>query len=89
VVAYELIAGTLPYEMDGHTSAEMLRSIIAEPARALDSTGAVKAGHPAVAFFGRALAKSPEQRFGSAAEMADAMRALVDALRTSDSESAR
>jgi hypothetical protein len=67
----------------------MLRSIIAEPARALDSTGAVEAGHPAVAFFERALAKSPEQRFGSAAEMAEAMRTLVEALRISDSQSAR
>ena len=89
VVAYELLAGTLPYDMDGHTSAEILRAIIAEPARTLDSTGAVKDGHPAVAFFERALAKSPEQRFGSAAEMADAMRAVVEALRISDSQAAR
>ena len=89
VVAYELLAGTLPYDMDGHTSAEVLRTIIAEPARTLDSTGAVKAGHPAVAFFERALAKSPEQRFGSASEMADAMRAVVDALKSSDSQAVR
>jgi hypothetical protein len=35
------------------------------------------------------LAKSPEQRFGSAAEMADAMRAVVETLKISDSQAAR
>ena len=79
VVAYELLANRLPYDMEGQTSAEMLRSIIAEPARGIDSLGIVGADHPAVPFFERALAKDPEQRFGSAAEMADALRALVGA----------
>ena len=77
VVAYELLANRLPYDMEGQTSAEMLRSIIAEPARGIDALGIVEAGHPAVAFFERALAKDPEMRFGSAAEMADALRALA------------
>ena len=79
VVAYELLANRLPYDMEGQTSAEMLRSIIAEPARGIESLGIVGADHPAVPFFERALAKDPEQRFGSAAEMADALRALVGA----------
>jgi len=77
VVAYELLANRLPYDMEGQTSAEMLRSIIAEPARGIDALGIVEAGHTAVAFFERALAKDPEQRFGSAAEMADALRVLA------------
>ena len=55
----------------------MLRSIIAEPALRIDALGIVDADHPAVAFFERALAKDPEQRFGSAAEMADALRTLA------------
>ena len=79
VVAYELLANRLPYDMEGQTSAEMLRSIIAEPARGIDALGIVGSDHPAVPFFERALAKDPEQRFGSAAEMADALRALVGA----------
>ena len=77
VVAYELLANRLPYDMEGQTSAEMLRSIIAEPARGIDALGIVEAGHPAVTFFERALAKDPESRFSSAAEMADALRALA------------
>lgn len=87
VVAYELLAGRLPYDMDDQTSAENLRTIIAEPAIRLDSTGVVEAGHVAVGFFERALAKSPEHRFDSAAEMADAMRELVEALKSSGSPS--
>ena len=77
VVAYELLANRLPYDMEGQTSAEMLRSIIAEPARGIDALGIVEAGHPAVAFFERALAKDPESRFSSAAEMAEALRTLA------------
>ena len=77
VVAYELLANRLPYDMEGQTSAEMLRSIIAEPARSIDALGIVEAGHPAVTFFERALAKDPESRFSSAAEMAESLRALA------------
>jgi serine/threonine-protein kinase len=77
VVAYELLANRLPYDMEGQTSAEMLRSIIAEPARGIDALGIVEAGHPAVTFFERALAKDPESRFRSAAEMAESLRALA------------
>ncbi|MCX5641076.1 MAG: serine/threonine-protein kinase [Planctomycetota bacterium] len=89
VVAYELLANKLPYDMDGHTSAEILRAIIAEPSMPLDATGIVEAGHPAVAFFERALSKEPELRFSSATEMADAMLALVETLKTSRSQDAR
>jgi serine/threonine protein kinase len=77
VVAYELVANRLPYDLHGQTSAETLRAIIAEPALAIDVVGAVPAGHPAVEFFRRALEKSPEARFTSAHEMSAALRALA------------
>ena len=77
VVAYELVANRLPYDLHGQTSAETLRAIIAEPALAIDAVGAVPAGHPAVEFFRRALEKSPEARFASAHEMSAALRALA------------
>jgi serine/threonine-protein kinase len=77
VVAYELVANRLPYDLHGQTSAETLRAIIAEPALAIDVVGAVPAGHPAVDFFRRALEKSPEARFTSAHEMSAALRALA------------
>ena len=89
VVAFELLANRLPYDLDGQTSAEVLRSIIAEPAVAIESTGVVPAGHPARAFFARALAKDPADRFSSAAEMAEALRALAASLTPSRSKAAR
>ena len=89
VVAYELAANRLPYDLSGQTSAETLRAIIAEPALRLDAGGAVPPGHAAVAFFDRALAKSPESRFSTAHEMAAALRQLADAFRPSRGQDAR
>ena len=81
VVAYELLANRMPYDFDGQTSAEKLRTIIAEPAIGIESTGAVPAGHPACAFFVKALAKDPADRFQAASEMASGFRDLAHAMR--------
>jgi serine/threonine-protein kinase len=89
VVAFELLANRLPYDLEGQTSAEVLRSIIAEPAVSIDAIGVVPPGHPAQAFFARALAKDPVDRFSSASEMAAALRALAASLRPSRSRAAR
>jgi len=80
VVAYELLSGRLPYEIDGLTSAEVLRAIVAAPALGIDEAGAVPAGHPACAFFARALAKDPAERHESAADMAAELRSVADAI---------
>ena len=81
VVAFELLANRMPFDFEGQTSAEKLRTIIAEPAIAIDATGAVGTGHPACAFFAKALSKDPADRFESAAAMAAGFRVLADAMR--------
>jgi serine/threonine protein kinase len=81
VVAFELLANRMPFDFDGQTSAEKLRTIIAEPAIGLESTGAVEPGHPACAVFKKALSKDPADRFQSADEMAAAFRSLEGAMR--------
>jgi len=79
VVAYELLAGRMPYDFGGQTAAEMLRTIIAEPAMPFSSASGVDAGHPAHEFFERALAKDPDDRFQSAADMAAGLVLLSQA----------
>ena len=89
VVAFELFANRLPYDLDGQTSVEMLRTIIAEPAVRLDAACGVASNHPGVAFFERALAKDPTARFTSAHEMASAIRDLAAALRSGAASAGR
>jgi serine/threonine protein kinase len=80
VVAYELLAGRMPYDLDGLTSAEVLRAIVAAPALGIDEAGAVPAGHAACAFFARALAKDPADRHACAEDMAAELRAVAGAI---------
>jgi serine/threonine protein kinase len=80
VVAYELLTGRLPYDFSGQTAAEMLRTIIAEPARSPVADLGVEAGHPLCAFFERALAKDPAARYDSAQDMAAALVLLCPAI---------
>lgn len=89
VVAFELFANRLPYDLDGQTSVEVLRTIIAEPAVRLDEACGVPADHPGVAFFERALAKEPSARFASAHEMAAALRQFAAAVRGGAASGAR
>ena len=76
VVAFELLSGHLPYDIDGQTSAEVLRAVIAEPARPLSSVMELPEGFSADAFFAKALAKDPADRFATAHEMSAALSEL-------------
>ncbi len=71
VIAYELLSGHLPY--DGRSLPELLRQHVELPVpelrlHVLVSTRCLDA------FVRRAMAKTPEQRFQSSAELADAFR---------------
>jgi serine/threonine-protein kinase len=89
VVAYELVANRMPYDIAGQTSAETLRSIIAEPAVPASVAAELEPGHPADAFFARALAKDPKDRFASAHEMSFALADLAQRFSGASSRSAR
>ncbi|MBN1772504.1 MAG: serine/threonine protein kinase, partial [Deltaproteobacteria bacterium] len=73
VMLYEMVTGKLPFT--GRDSTEVLTRVLSEPfpsARALDESIA-----PALDdAIGRATARRREQRFGSAAEFAEALRPL-------------
>jgi serine/threonine protein kinase len=74
IVLYELIAGRRPYR--GTTIEDLLRALVAgEP-------DPIRSAYPQAppdleAFFARALAKDPQQRFASAGEMAQAFARLT------------
>jgi serine/threonine protein kinase len=89
VVAYELMAGRMPHDFGGQTSAETLRTIIAEPAVPASVAAGLEPGHPADGFFSRALAKDPKDRFASAHEMSFALGELAQRFNGPSSRSAR
>lgn len=74
VTVYQMATGVLPY--DGRSAPEIVVSIMSRPPRPIAE---VTPHAPAAlgSFVTRALARQPWERFGSAAEMADALRALV------------
>ena len=89
VVAYELMANRMPHDFGGQTSAETLRTIIAEPAIPASVAAGLGRGHPADSFFERALAKDPKDRFDSAHEMSFALAELAQRFTGASSRSAR
>jgi len=77
VVLYEMLTGRTPFAREGDEIAlDVMDRIAAEPHPPLRE---VRPGLPAAfeAIIDRALAKKPEERFASAAEMAAALRACV------------
>jgi serine/threonine-protein kinase len=82
VMLYYLLSGRLPF------ASERLRELIRlhreEPVPDLRGV-APGVPEPLVEIVARCLAKSPADRFGSAAELADALRALIQRLRDTES----
>ncbi|MFO0758153.1 MAG: protein kinase [Byssovorax sp.] len=73
VMLYELVTGLRPYEAD--TFGEMVAALLTGPPRPLGEQLA-QAPEGLDALIQRALTHDPRQRFGSAAEMAAALRSL-------------
>jgi eukaryotic-like serine/threonine-protein kinase len=73
-VLFELLAGVPPFA--GQTYQEIVYRLLNEPIPELENQGCN--GAPEMqGFFGRALARAPEARFASAADMAAALRVAV------------
>lgn len=80
VVLFEALTGRLPF--DGSSLTELALAISSRRHPSLASVGAAMS--PALdAFFARALAKAPEARFASAAEMVPAFRDALNAQESS------
>ena len=73
VIAFECLTGRRPF--DGAVLGDVLVKICTEPLPIPSTLAAVPPGFDA--WFQRALARDPDQRFSSASEMAEAFRALV------------
>jgi serine/threonine protein kinase len=73
VIAFECLTGEMPF--DGKTTGERLVQICTGEPRVPSSIAAVPRGFDA--WFARGVQKDPEQRFGSAREMAEAYAGLV------------
>jgi len=71
---FQCISGRLP--VLGSTADEMVKARVEQPPLSLRDVG--RKAHPQLeAALARALAKDPEERFGSGEEMAEALRALL------------
>jgi len=73
VIAFECITGRRPF--DSPVLGDLLVKICTDPVPAPSSVARVPPGFDA--FIARALAREPEQRFGSASEFAEALRSVV------------
>ncbi len=76
VVAYELVAGCLPYELDLNYVIEAVRRVKEEEARPLSSVD-IRLRGDIETIVGKALEKDPERRYPSAAALADDIRRFL------------
>ncbi len=74
VILYEAIAGAVPF--DGETFNELLFKIVLEPVKPL-STVAPEIDDAFSAIVNKAMAREPDARFGSAAELQDALKSWL------------
>jgi eukaryotic-like serine/threonine-protein kinase len=72
VMLYELVTGVRPYQVEGLSPADLTRVVCESVPRAPSAVANV-AGDVSVIVL-KALAKEPERRYGSAAELADDLR---------------
>ena len=79
VISFECLTGRRPF--DSAVLGDLLVKICTDPVPVPSSLAPVPAGFDA--WFQRALERDPERRFGSAQEMADALRSLVGGVQTS------
>ena len=81
VILYEMVAGRRPYEVSGTSVVEALRTISQTPPKSLGDVAVVArfAGGDLATIILTALAKSPDERYASAAALRDDVaRALAD-----------
>jgi serine/threonine protein kinase len=83
VVLYEMLTGRSPFARDDDTPFDVMDRIAGEPHPPLrEANPVIPAAFEAI--IDRALAKNPEARYASAAEMAEALRACVAPPATED-----
>lgn len=76
IIAYQLLSGELPFP--GNSAAGVVMMIARDPQSVPKSLNHSKISKEQWdTFFGKALNKSPDQRFGSAKEMLDALIAII------------
>jgi serine/threonine-protein kinase len=82
IIAYECLLGDVPFT--GHSLGSVLTAICSKPPPVPSLTGPVPAGFDA--WFARACARRPADRFESAKQMAEEFTRLCEPVRVEDSE---
>jgi hypothetical protein len=76
VVAYELVSGTMPYDVPSDSIHRALVAVLTSPPRPLSHVGGSR-GRALEAVIGKALAKPADERYASAAELAAEFRRVA------------
>jgi serine/threonine protein kinase/tetratricopeptide (TPR) repeat protein len=73
VILYEMLSGERPYDVDSATLLDALRIICEEPPKPLltRTTGALRLDQDLETIVRKALAKNPDERYGTVLELAD------------------
>jgi tetratricopeptide (TPR) repeat protein len=81
VILYEIISGRRPYALDSSSLVDAVRIICEEPPLPLnhDSSSGVTLDRDLETIVSKALAKDPDQRYGSVSELADDIERYLDA----------
>lgn len=78
VVLYELIAGRLPYDLEGVPLHEAVQQITEEPPARMRGNTTTRADRDVETILGKCLEKDPDRRYGSAAELVEDLERFLD-----------